>query len=521
MAMPKDPRSAMIQMMYLVLTAMLALNITKEVLNAFGTINGSIERSNTAITDKNAKVYDAFNDLESQEDMKDKVKDLNGLAKEVKAETENLYNYLQSWKDSVIVASGGLVPDDNGGMKIKNIENIDASPEIFIKRKKGEEVRQYLNNFKTKLIELVKNPNAKASEAEIANITANLPINTDDYKKSEDNPTGDWVHGTFNNIPVVAAISIFSKFQNDVKNSESMVLELLSSKIGIDDYKFDKLEPIAVVNQGYALEGQELEAKVLLAAYNSTVNPNITSSAGAVKVENGVGTLKFKASGVGERTVNGTISLTKGGKLESYPYSFKYTVGQAGGSLQLDKMNVMYIGVDNPVTISASGYNIGDVNLVVPTGVTAKRGQGGAYLVNVTTPGEFTYNITAKRGSTGGNIASGKIRVKRIPDPRVTLMKKLDGPFPANQIKVQRGLSAELEDFVFDAKFQVVSFDLLIVPRNADVITLKNTGAAFEPKISEALKSVKAGDQVIFSNIRAKGPDGTIRKTNGLSFSII
>lgn len=523
MSMPKEPRAAMIQMMYLVLTAMLALNITKEVLNAFGTINGSIERSNSAIAQKNNSVYDAFNNMESQADLRDKVKDINVLAKEIKAETDKLNGYLGSWKDSVIARAGGYDTDKNGEQVIKSVDNIDASAELFIKQKRGEEIKTALNDYRNKIISIMKNPNAKSTPDEIQRLESNLPINTDDYKKTDDNPKGDWVHGTFNNIPVVAAVSMFSKFQNDIKNSEAMVLEILNGKIGLDDYKFDKLKPVATINQGYALEGQELEATILLAAYNSTVNPNISSSAGAVKVENGVGTLKLKASGQGERKVTGTISITKGGKVESYPYDFKYTVGQEGGSMQIDKMNVMYIGVPNPVTISASGYNINDVNLSVggADGVTAKRGTGGSYEVNVTKPGEFNYAIVAGRGGGNKTIASGKVRVKRIPDPQVTLMKRLGGTMAANQIKVQQGLSADLQDFVYEARYQVTSFDVIIAQRNADVIQEKNAGALFTPSVKAAIGKLKAGDNIMFVNVKAKGPDGTIRNCNSVTFQII
>lgn len=521
MSLPKEPRAAMIQMMYLVLTAMLALNITKEVLNAFGTINNSIVRSNDAIAKKNTAIYDGFNNLEKQEDTKDKVKDINALAKQVQAETQNLVAYLGSWKDSVIAYSGGYETKEDGTQAIKNIENIDASPEIFIERGNGDKVKQALNDYRAKILDIIKDPNAKSTQTEIDLFNNNFPVYAVDMPKTEDNPKGDWTFGTFNNIPVVAAVSMFSKFQNDVKNGEAMVLEHLKSKVGIDDYTFDKLQAIATVNQGYALEGQELEAKILLAAYNSTVNPSISSSAGAVKVENGVGTLKFKASGVGERKVTGKINITKGGKVETYDYDFAYVVGTAGASLQLDAMNVMYIGVDNPVTISASGYNIQDVSLGVPAGVSAKRGEGGTYVVNVTKQGEFDYSINAKRGGSTAKISGGKIRVKRIPDPNVTLMGKNQGTFASNRIKVQRGLSARLDDFVFDLPFRVTEFEIYIVPRGGDVIQLKNKGALFSADVRAALQKVKAGDQVIFSGVKVLCPDQTIRSGNALPFQII
>lgn len=355
MAMPKEPRMAMINMMYLVLTAMLAMNITKEVLNAFGTINTSIERSNEAITQKNQLIYDGLSEQMNDAKMSYKVKPWNDLAQNVKKETDELISYLNGLKDTVITLSGGMMVNEHGDSVIANIENIDASPNIFIKGKKGDELKERLLNYKANVLSFL-------PENVRANFENNFAIQVGELPKTEENLTGDWVIGTFNNVPVVAAVALLSKFQNDAKNSEATILEYLKSQIGVDDYKFDKLEPIAVPNTSYALAGQEIEAKILLAAYNSQMNPSISSSAGAVKVENGVGTLKFKANGVGQQTVRGTIVTEKNGQTEKYDYNFSYMVGTAGASMGLDKMNVMYIGVENPVTLSASGYNIEDVH---------------------------------------------------------------------------------------------------------------------------------------------------------------
>src|SRR5690606_32550538 len=175
-------------------------------------------------------------------------------------------------------------------------------------------------------------------------------------------------------------------------------------------YKFDALTAIAVPKTSYALEGQEIEATVMLAAYNKSSNPTITSSAGNVPVEAGVGTLKFRASGVGAKTVNGTIVIDKAGTTERYDWSFDYVVGSAGASLQLDKMNVMYIGVDNPVTLSASGYNIEDVSLSIPGATVAADGKG-KYNVRVSKQGEVTYAINARtRAGATEQVGAGKIR---------------------------------------------------------------------------------------------------------------
>src|SRR5690606_41763117 len=137
-----------------------------------------------------------------------------------------------------------------------------------------------------------------------------------------------------------------------------------------------------------------IDLTIMMSAYNNSSNPYISSRVGNVPVEAGVGTLKFRASGVGAKTVNGTIVIDKAGVTERYPWSFDYTVGSAGASLQLDKMNVMYIGVDNPVTLSASGYNIEDVTLNIP-GASLKPNGKGKYNVRVSKQGEVTYAINA------------------------------------------------------------------------------------------------------------------------------
>src|SRR5690606_6011307 len=134
-------------MMYLVLTAMLALNITREVLNAFQTINSSIELSNNSITDKNNFYYDQFNKAEENEADAAKVKPWNDLAKEVKEKSENLVEFLQSWKDSVIAQSGGYEIDATGEQVIKSKEDIDASTRIFVENKHGVEIKDRLNEY--------------------------------------------------------------------------------------------------------------------------------------------------------------------------------------------------------------------------------------------------------------------------------------------------------------------------------------------------------------------------------------
>jgi gliding motility-associated protein GldM len=514
MALPKDPRQLMINLMYLVLTAMLALNITKEVLNAFQTINSSIEGSNGSITDKNNKFYDAFNTAEQNPSEREKVKQYNDKAKEIKAQSEQLTAYLQAWKDTVIQRSGGYEDGPNGTKQIKSLENIDASTRLFVEEKKGDEVKAKLNSFVTFLLDRVNPANRDEFKKQ-------FPIRLEKMPTNDENPTGDWAYGTFHNIPVVATIAMLSKFQNDIKNSESMVLEHLLTQVHLEDYKFDALVPIAVTKNSYALEGQEVEATVMLAAYNKSANPTITSTAGAVQVKEGVGTLKFKASGAGLKTVNGIISIDKAGKKESYPYKFEYMVGSAGASLQLDKMNVMYIGVDNPLTLSASGYNIEDVSLSIP-GADLKSTGKGTYIANVSKEGKLDWSINAKSRAGAGvtKVSGGVIRVKLIPNPQASIMGRSSGLFPTAQFKVQKGILAKVDGFDFETSFQVTKYRFTWVPKVGDPKEIEVKGAFFDGDVRNVLERVRPGDRVIMENIKAVGPDRRERSINSITFNL-
>lgn len=514
MALPKDPRQLMINLMYLVLTAMLALNITKEVLNAFQTINRSIEGSNGAIDAKNDQIYAAFDKAEAKQSLKDKAKPLNDKAKEIKAETEKFMSYLGAWKDSVITRSGGYV-DNNGVKELKSMEDIDAATRLFVDEKKGDEIKKRLEEYVSFLVSRIDNPTERET------LKKQLPIQVVDPKPSEDNPSGTWTFGTFHNIPVVAAIAMFSKFQNDVKNAEAIVVETLYKHIGDDQITFDEMEAIAVPKTSYALEGQEMEANVMLVAYNRNYNPNMTSSAGPVKVENGIGIVKFKASGAGVKTVNGVITREVNGENKSYPYKFDYMVGSAGASLQLDKMNVMYIGVDNPMTLSASGYNIEDVSLSIP-GADVKSTGKGTYVAKVTKEGKLDWTINAK-GRTGGGVSKvsgGVIRVKMIPNPQATIMGKYSGLVPTAQFKVQKGILAKVDGFDFETTFQVTKFRFTWQPKSGDPYEKEVKGAFFNADVLNIMPRLRPGDRVYMENIKAIGPDGRERSINSITFNL-
>jgi gliding motility-associated protein GldM len=515
MSIPKEPRQIMINLMYLVLTAMLALNISSEILHAFKILNSGITKSNEAVESKNSDILRDFSANADMPDQKERVTPFYESAKEIRAKSADLFTYLEGWKKKVIEQAGGYETGRDAG-EIKNEENIDASTYLLVEQKGGNEIKQKLNDFRQFLltkIDKTKFPN------EYASLEKDLPINTAAFKKDEDNPTGDWATGTFYHVPTLGVIALMSKMQNDVRNAEAAILGELFREAKAKPLTFDAIAGLAVPKTSYALVGQPIEANIMVAAYNKSINPQISASSGQITgVENGIGTWKTTASGLGLQTVRGTITVTNNGQRISQPWEFQYMVGSAGASIQLDKMNVFYIGVPNPITVTAAGYTLEDVSISIPGATVTPTGKG-KYDVVVTQTGTVTASINAKTAQGVKAVGGMPVRVKRIPDPVAKVANKMGGGIPANIFRAQLGIAAVLENFDFDAKFQVTSFEFAYQQRRKDYqgpFTI--TGPYFKGEAEKYLKLAMPGDRVYIENIRAIGPDRTPRALNSISF---
>lgn len=508
----------MINLMYLVLTAMLALNISSEILHAFKILNAGITKSNEAVETKNTDIMQQFDANMQRADMRDSVKPYNEKALEIRKQAADMYTYLEGWKKKVIEQAGGYKTGKEAG-EIKNEENIDASTHLLVEQKGGDEIKKRLNDFRAFLLSKI---NKARFGPEHDALEKDLPIQTADFKKDEDNPTGDWATGTFYHVPTLGVIALMSKMQNDVRNSEAAVLNELFREAKAKPLVFDAIAAIAVPKTSYALVGQPIEANIMVAAYNRTVTPKISASTGSItEVKDGIGTWKTTASTLGENTVRGNISVINNGQTINQNWEFKYTVGTAGASMQLDKMNVFYIGVPNPITVTAAGYSLEDVSISLPGASVAPGGTKGTYVVNV--PIELngkkiaaTINATTKdRGTI--KVGGMEVRVKRIPDPVAKLGGKTGGSMPVNMFRPQLGIAAVLENFDFDTKFQVVSFDFAYQQRRKDYQgPFPQTGSYFSGEVAKYVKTAQIGDRIYIENIRAKGPDGSIRALNSI-----
>ena len=515
----------MINLMYLVLTALLALNVSNEILNAFKTLSSSIDKSNKSIDAKTTEVYNQIIESEKEKGQAEKVKPYREKADVVVKKADEMVAYLNNWKKRVVMEAGGYGKEDS--TYPDKMDNIDATTSLLVENKGGDTLRARILQIRKFLLEMIPDDSAAMSKL--------MPLNVDMPKPNDHNPKGDWNIANFEHMPAIASLALFSKFQNDVRSSENMVIKRLSELAHTRDLKFDTMAAVAVPKSTYALQGDKIEATILLAAFNKTNKPTVTiSQGGGTKKDavNGVIPWETIAAGTGLQTVKGRVELetAEQGKI-SKEWSFDYMVGTTGASLQLDKMNVFYIGVDNPVTVSAAGYALEDVFLNLPAGAT-QTGEKGHFVINCTQPNpNFMVDIMAKSKSKDGapsKVSSILIRVKFIPDPVAYLLDKNQGGMPAATFRSAIAPLAKLEKFEFEAKFKITECQFSMLPKGGDyvpprLISAKSAvGLRFDDnsEVRKFMDRAKGGDRIFIEGIKGVGPDKKVRTLNPIILTL-
>jgi gliding motility-associated protein GldM len=513
MSIPKDNRQQMINLMYLVLTALLALNVSSEILNAFRTITQSLTSSNKLLDVNTQTAYNGFASKKAKEPANAEIDLFKAKADKVMTMSKDLQTYIASLQSDLIKEAGGPGED---GATMKRQDDLDASTRYFIEdNKKGYELKKKIDEFKSSAMGLV-----DPTELEI--VEGRIPLNTTPQKAN-----GDWARDNFYQMPPVASNTMLTKMLSDIKATEGQLVSYFYSKIGdmkaLDPTQivFDKFSAQITAPTAYILQGETFEANVSLAATSSkssgtvTVNVNGTN----VPVDQATGVAKYKASpGVGEYPIRGSVSVKndRTGQVTSYPLpEFKYTVAAPFASVSPTKMNVFYIGVDNPIQVSAAG--VANSKLSVSLDAGTATGNAGVYQVRVSTPGTTNVNVSANGKSYG----KFPFRVKTIPDPAPKVGGRKSGPFPLGEWRAQIGPYAELENFEFDAKFAITSFNMFYQPKvGGDPQQLSTQGTKFSAAMQSVMAKAKPGDIFYIEEIKAVGPDGKSRSLPAVAFKM-
>jgi len=520
MSIPKEPRQLMINLMYLVLTAMLALNVSAEIFNAFKIVNDGLVKSNSVLDTSNGAL---------PEKIKTEAKKKAAYAKyaeqsdQVRALSKETTDYIQQMFDFLVDDSGdknGIAKDegdyklDGGKLKYKGIKDKDVTTRNLLDAGQGEELKAKLLEARAKFIEFF-------DEADRTAEAANITINVDDQTWQDAKKTS-WSEHNFKQMPLGAVEPMFTKWINDVKNAEASVLSYYMGKVGGESVVLDKFAVVSSPKKTYVIKGEKFETEVFLSASasgESNTGISISVNGQNQSMKDGVAKWSTTANQTGIQKYSAKITVKDPvtGESKSYDKEFEYEVGLRSAAVQLDKMNVFYVGVPNPITVSAAGVSSSDLK-VNASGVTLVPAGKSKYTVTPSTPGSASITLS------GGGLQPTKFdyKVKRIPDPVMKLANKQRGGSIGNgTFKAMPGLIAELENFDFDAKCKVMGFEVTRVAKRQDPVIGKNGGNRFSGKVSNMIKAAKPGDIYSFDNIKAKCPgDKAGRDLGSMSFKI-
>jgi gliding motility-associated protein GldM len=546
----ETPRQKMIGMMYLVLTALLAMNVSKDILKAFVTVNESLERTNQNFSDNTLHLLKAFENAKKEEA---RAVPYYYKAIEAKKITQELYDYMEQLKHAVIAEVEGDPSGDT--LRLRYLEakdNYDIPTHMLIGDDErnpikghftAKELREKITTVHDKLIAMVKEmqKTKKTSfmqadyEALLSKIGSMKPNDTDEM---EDDVPVSWELLNFYHLPIAGVITNISKMQSDLKNVEGELISQISLAATKLIVKIDHLNAEVVAQSSYVQAGEPYTADIFLAASSSEFkNENMqviidpvsydtatgkVEGGKSIPLENGIAKLK-EAKGTGQQNYKGVIRFKEpNGDFKLYPFESKYTVAAPSVAVSPEKMNVFYIGVDNPVAVSAAG--ISPDKLIVTAnggGLTLKPSGPGKYIVQAKTEtSDAKINVSAKTET--GQKAQGTctFRVKRIPDPVASIGGKRG---TADIKRIDAGslsaVVAKVDNFDFEAPFKITSFELTAMVQGQPQVFTAN-GPNLTDDMKQALARVRTGSKIFISDVKVVGPEGKVRNIPGITLKV-
>ncbi len=526
-----SPRQKMIGMMYLVLTAMLALNVSKEILDAFVTVNNGLETTGQSF-DKDIKgLYAKFDEKKSIDPLR--VMNNWKKAQEARNITNDITLYVDQMKKQLLRESEGYKHHEEDTVHLANVEGkerYDVTTNILCgQSEEGTDgtanvLRKKLATYKTAMLALLPPDEAKAMH---------LSIDTPDPTDGGEFHT--WEMKTFYHTPLAADITILSKVQDDIKGAEADVVDALLRQTDADVIPFDTVAARVISSSNYVMMGEKYEADIFLAAFNKTLKPQIllgkfdpatgkmVGAYDSVNVQNGMGQYFVDANKEGIFDYEGVINMkTPKGKIMQYPFKSEYIVARPALTVSADKMNVLYAGLENPISVSVPGVSVEKTHVSCDNGTLVSLGNG-KYMVTKPIPGKLCH-ITVTADMENGekrNMGSMEFRVKYLPKPEATISGVDGSRTTANTLASSLGMIISYgKDFEFEAKPRIVSFTYTVTVNGIFTPPVKVNGNLFGSAAQTTFKKLQRGSHVIIDDIVAVGPDDRQVKLNSIALTI-
>ena len=501
---PVSPRQKMINLMYVVLMAMLALNISSEVLNGFSIVEESLNRTTANSSKENEVLYDNF--AEQMKANPAKVKEWFDKATAVKRMSDSLYNYAQQLKLQIVQEADGK---DANVLDIKSKDNLEAASHVMLAPGTGQGHKLFnaINSFRNRILAMVSDPHQRSIIE--SNLTTKLPKNAHTMGKN-------WEEYMFEDMPVAGAVTLLSKLQSDVRYAEGEVLHTLVSNIDMKDIRVNKLSAFVIPESRTVISGDQFSAQIVMAAVDTTQQPEIY--VGGQRISNGL--YRFTAGGVGEHQFGGYITMRDGsGNVIRRDFTQKYTVVAPSATVSADLMNVLYAGYDNPISVSIPGVPLNAVQASMSGGSFRSIGMG-RYIARPSAVGsDVTINVASNANGKSRQMGKFTFHVRKLPDPAAYITVGTDrfrgGGLAKASLMGANGIKAAIDDGILDIQFKVVSFETVFSDNMGNAVPMASAGASFSERQRDTFRKLSRGKRFYISRITAVGPDGITRKLNG------
>lgn len=561
----ETPRQKMIGMMYLVLTALLALNISKEILDGFVKVDNSLLQTQSTLS---SKIHDTYTALELKYNSNQvKVGPFYDEAQKITKKSEELITYLNKLKARCLAASEGdylqqegldfekyYGLDENGVDTTLNLHYIRRQDEFQALTSfmvgsdplKPKEGKWTANGLKL-AIEAFRDSIVNTSVIDVDGNLISLPLNTVKSLKErftlgdelEDGKTVSWEEANFYDVPLCAVIPLMSKMIIDVQDAEEDAIGWLLSSTEAKSLKFSEVMPLTIPQSNFVLRGDTARANIFLAAFDPTKKPEVYvdpekwdgKDSTALDYEGlGLEPLEVNSQGQGLMAMS-TRGMTLGqyqykgviryqgpeGDMQSQQFlTPTFTIADAGLVVSPTKMNVFYRGVPNPVEVSVAGVPNNKLRVSISSGHSIKKQSDGTYIVEPAKSSSNKEAVISVRGEmpdgTTSNLGSVSFRVKRIPDPVPFWAGKRpsDRTITKNEVLSFAPLAAKMDNFDFDVPVRVKNFTIR-VSKDGTFKDLNSPNNRLSNDMKSLLERVRRGNVIYFEDIVVGMPDGSQR----------
>ncbi|MDR1584240.1 MAG: gliding motility protein GldM [Prevotellaceae bacterium] len=499
------PRQKMINMMYLVLTAMLALNVSAEIVDAFTKIERGLDQTVIITNIKNENTLKFFEGAVAE--LGQKAIEWRDKAKIAREETLKIQDYVQNLKIELIkVADGEDTPAVKNGKiyadSIHKKDDLNVANQVLLgvnDNGKAYELHKKVLEYKDLMLTTVVGDHPEIE------LFVNELLDFSNPKKGLTD-VRDWETFTFNSTPLVSAVTLLTKIQVDILNCESYVLEYLRSRIGKDDLKISNVEAAVSNPNGMIIKGASGEAEVFLVAFDESIQAEAHVGGRTIPMKGGRARIPFFGTDIGPNTVGGNVTYRNAsGVTEKRDFKFEYYVVEPSLAVSPTKMNVFYLGVDNPVDISFSGVPQKDLNIKINNGTITPERQTGSYIVKPRSVGKCAISVTALVNDEEKDMGQREFRVKRVPNPEPSLFNISGKSVTRSQLSSVQGVVAKMPaDFEFDLPFEVLSFTIEVIQTGNFLAAESSNSYRFTEAQRKIMMGAKVGSKIYISNIKAK-----------------